>query len=268
MRPRSASERHDDDLKGGGNSYDYGARFYDPRRARFLSLDPLRDKFPWQSGYVYAGDNPIYFIDGEGKQPNGSQAVRYANSPNGQNFVRPVGYDRNWRPPRVTENFNPLPLIFNGGGYEGHWNPIRSSPTSNIGPGEGVVFVIQYADQIINYYNLTIVEAREPGEIIVTYTPSLNSQEGREIYDKEAEYQKLKQEYLDNNLKEFGKTENDYLSVQHNKAVLAAAEIGWLLKHPEGSPLEQFDTQARKALEGNTYTPSPKYYKAEIKSTN
>ena len=57
----------DDDLKGEGNSYDYGARFYDPRGARFLSLDPLKDKFPWQSGYVYAGNNPVMNIDEKGK---------------------------------------------------------------------------------------------------------------------------------------------------------------------------------------------------------
>ena len=46
---------------------DYGARWYRSDYGRFLSIDPLAQEFPWQSPYLYAGDNPIYFIDAEGK---------------------------------------------------------------------------------------------------------------------------------------------------------------------------------------------------------
>jgi RHS repeat-associated protein len=67
----------DDDVKekvstttkteGTGNSYDFGARIYDPRVGRFLSLDPMMNRFPWQSPYLFAGNDPIGFIDFEGK---------------------------------------------------------------------------------------------------------------------------------------------------------------------------------------------------------
>jgi RHS repeat-associated protein len=67
----------DDDVKekistttkteGTGNSYDFGARMYDPRTGRFPSLDPLMNRFPWQSPFVFAGNDPIGFIDFEGK---------------------------------------------------------------------------------------------------------------------------------------------------------------------------------------------------------
>lgn len=45
---------------------DYGARYYDPAIARFPSVDRFAEKFAWQSPYVYAGNNPIKFIDMNG----------------------------------------------------------------------------------------------------------------------------------------------------------------------------------------------------------
>jgi len=49
--------------------YDYGARFYGPDGSRFFTIDPLAEKFPWQSPYCYAGNNPIRFIDYNGLGP-------------------------------------------------------------------------------------------------------------------------------------------------------------------------------------------------------
>jgi RHS repeat-associated protein len=57
----------DDELKGKGNSYDFGARMLDPRVGRFLSLDPLQKKFSYLSPYIYANNNPIANIDVDGK---------------------------------------------------------------------------------------------------------------------------------------------------------------------------------------------------------
>lgn len=57
----------DDDIKGLGNSYDYGARFYDPRVGRFLSIDPDNNKLAGWTNYQYCRDNPIYRIDADGR---------------------------------------------------------------------------------------------------------------------------------------------------------------------------------------------------------
>ncbi len=57
----------DNELKGEGNSLDFGARFYDPRVGRFLSLDPLYNKYPNLSPYVAFADNPIMYIDPDGE---------------------------------------------------------------------------------------------------------------------------------------------------------------------------------------------------------
>jgi RHS repeat-associated protein len=58
----------DDEVHGiTGTSYDFGARMYDNRVARFLSLDPEGSKTPFQSAYLFAGNTPIAGIDLDGK---------------------------------------------------------------------------------------------------------------------------------------------------------------------------------------------------------
>mgnify|MGYP003444189371 FL=1 len=59
----------DTEIKGEGNSYDFGSRIYDPRVARFLSLDPRSREFSGLSPYAYAANDPIGFIDEEGEGP-------------------------------------------------------------------------------------------------------------------------------------------------------------------------------------------------------
>jgi RHS repeat-associated protein len=57
----------DDEWKGAGNSLDFGARIQDPRLGRFLSIDPMASSFPGESNYIQSGNNPIYYIDIDGK---------------------------------------------------------------------------------------------------------------------------------------------------------------------------------------------------------
>jgi RHS repeat-associated protein len=58
----------DNEIKGSGNSLDFGARVYDSRLSRFLSIDPLSSSFPYQSPYVFAGNSPIAYVDKNGEK--------------------------------------------------------------------------------------------------------------------------------------------------------------------------------------------------------
>jgi RHS repeat-associated protein len=53
----------DNSVKGTCNSYDFGARIYDSRLGRFLSVDPLSNNFADISSYQMAYNNPILMID-------------------------------------------------------------------------------------------------------------------------------------------------------------------------------------------------------------
>ena len=56
----------DDEVKGSGNSYDFGARMYDSRIGRWLSVDNYAKKYPYLSGYCYSANRPTYFVDYDG----------------------------------------------------------------------------------------------------------------------------------------------------------------------------------------------------------
>ncbi|GLI57795.1 hypothetical protein PM10SUCC1_33090 [Propionigenium maris DSM 9537] len=60
IRYRYMGQEWDEEVE----KYNYLARVYDPEIGRFDSLDPKREGF---SPYVYVGDNPINFVDLDGK---------------------------------------------------------------------------------------------------------------------------------------------------------------------------------------------------------
>ncbi len=60
------------------NVYDFGARLYDPALGRWLSQDPLAEKYYAHSPYLFCAGNPVRFVDPSGEKI----VVRHINEDN------------------------------------------------------------------------------------------------------------------------------------------------------------------------------------------
>ncbi|TWF45401.1 RHS repeat-associated protein [Chitinophaga polysaccharea] len=101
-------KENDNEVKGEGNQQDYGFRIYDPRLAKFLSVDPLSPKYPELTPYQFASNRPIDGIDEDGlehspagKNTNGVPRDNTAVSPNSEHpaviaYNKATASQRNW----------------------------------------------------------------------------------------------------------------------------------------------------------------------------
>ena len=56
------------DTFGGTDLYDFHARHHAPSTGRFLTIDPMAEKYPGITPYMYCAGNPVLFIDDDGKE--------------------------------------------------------------------------------------------------------------------------------------------------------------------------------------------------------
>ena len=57
----------DDQGEWGSTNYDYGARIYNPKLGRWLSLDPLQSEYPGMSPYHAIANSPTWYVDRDGR---------------------------------------------------------------------------------------------------------------------------------------------------------------------------------------------------------
>ena len=78
--------------------YDYfGARFYDHRKGFWNSVDPLADKYPNVTPYLYCNGNPIMLVDPDGRET--------------QNWMNPT------TDPELYENAEQFRLLYDNNNY-------------------------------------------------------------------------------------------------------------------------------------------------------
>jgi RHS repeat-associated protein len=76
------SMEKDNEINVNGGSYDFGARIYDSRLGRWLSLDPLMADYPSLSSYSFSANIPLLLSDPTGKTliiKNGTEEYQYKN---------------------------------------------------------------------------------------------------------------------------------------------------------------------------------------------
>jgi RHS repeat-associated protein len=69
---------------------DFGARLYDNLVPRFITVDPLAQKYPSLSPYCFVANNPIRYIDPDGREivdPQGRRAIYY-DKKGGMHFTK------------------------------------------------------------------------------------------------------------------------------------------------------------------------------------
>ena len=156
-------KENDNEVKGDGNQQDYGMRVYDPRLGKFLSLDPLRKKFPYFSPFQYAGNTPVQAVDLDGGEPIRPRTLVYSK--------KDLGYiDRNlseniWSyyvyvPAESTEGNPTLIKIADSYGVEWHYNKFWGESTATFIHLDDMVWV-EYKGI---FYNMTSFANRSISE--------------------------------------------------------------------------------------------------------
>jgi RHS repeat-associated protein len=75
-------KEEDDEVKGAGNSLDFGARIYDARLGRWLSRDPLEKKYSDWSPYNSGLNSPILWVDIDGRDVVPKAQITYDGTSN------------------------------------------------------------------------------------------------------------------------------------------------------------------------------------------
>jgi RHS repeat-associated protein len=94
-------QESDNEVYGDKESYAFEFRNYDARLGRWWGIDPLWQKYPSLSPYAYCANNPIIYIDPNGREKipalNPGTTPNYATARKGiRNYTRNIGVIHLW----------------------------------------------------------------------------------------------------------------------------------------------------------------------------
>jgi RHS repeat-associated protein len=152
-------KEQDNEIKGTGNSLDFGARIYDSRIGRWLSVDPLQSKFAGWSPYNFCYDSPISVVD-----PDGLEGIVVSGAPgdpdagghkNKEHFlINGLARAKEAKGHTQRKGEGVTWIIYNGGGDKAAQDPKMLAKYKKLAAKEGIaVMVVTDADEIVDYVN-------------------------------------------------------------------------------------------------------------------
>jgi RHS repeat-associated protein len=171
--------------------YYYSARYMDPRLSLWLSVDPLAEKYPGVGSYVYCYNNPVKFVDPDGRAiriPSGASGRESALSllhgtlthseskyvrANTNGFIDPILIQKGKvvMGDNVSGNYSDLLEIVNSDKIVDFSAP--KNKTANDANGKQVpadMMAFPFADPVADEYNNYIPELQ--GGLGITLAPS------------------------------------------------------------------------------------------------
>ena len=153
-----------------GLSY-FGARYYDPKFSIWLSVDPLAEKFPDQSPYSFCFNNPMRFVDPDGRAPvdwfknSAGRVVWFDNTSKG--FTDTNG--GKWT--NIGSNTNEVKQSLNipTGVETTKWNTLTafvSSGKDGAGKGWGIPNPITFNNTAQVDYSLNVKNSGDSGQLL------------------------------------------------------------------------------------------------------
>lgn len=133
------SPGHSMDVQG---IIDFGARLYDPKTMSWMGRDPGKE---FHTPYLYAANNPLRFIDMDGRKTNDLGRMYYKHLKNSKMLEKSPTLAENWA--RIMDPHTKMYEFKTGdvvkeGKYEGH--PVGKGVTSESTPDKAVMYVNDY----------------------------------------------------------------------------------------------------------------------------
>jgi|GEM_PF-4097954 len=86
-------QEHDDEIRGKGNYINYKYRGYDPRIGRLgWAIDPMTDRYPWNSPYAFSENRVIDGIELEGLEVKLPVATKWSYDKGNNGFDQPLTF--------------------------------------------------------------------------------------------------------------------------------------------------------------------------------